>query len=622
MLEDDRVRLFDQKLLRNLENKGYLEVPFIRPGSSAKRVADMCLTFPFGFWEAKREGGGYDHQSAQKQNAVKVKMILAWQEQVGKRAEVPWVPLVFYFVSVGSKFEVHGCHFEDNLFRRICVSAPIYCIKYHVDTHFIQVLRKLWSGDSANIDKALQLLYLVDIIALWGEHKYKPFAGACIRRLHAKAENEATPPLEETLLAHQVEINNKTFSWLSSEQLTTQASAASHLTSHQRSGKSRSHSQSRSQDPQSPNLLQEIRHLSLTSKDKDYIIPERDYFIWLLDRGIRGQDLLIVRIDEEGSVLPPLLVFDSATWGDGDFRLVVQEEQARLPKNISAEFRFSQDGRSFVKNCIARNPGYFREPQCQFCAIIPLDFKAYKRLLNAEDAGTAVFEELELLLRLPKLIDAAQDANSRWCQCQAIYNEHSPNMILCDNVKCPMGWYHKKCAGLHEDFSADCWLCSRCLDKWQGIETAVSEDELDDIDEGIREASDYRVQRIKTLARVWKDHKWPKPKKVRQQIDQISCRININERITYNTVRDTGNKPRCWAIERGSPKVMRAIRPAEGNSSLGPSKGARNPEHRNSDHNVPGVAAKGSMVQGRSSDQLTVAEWRGSGRRRSLDSRP
>ena len=126
LLQDDRVRLFDRKLLRKLELEGELEVPFIRPGSSSKRVADLFLTFPFGFWEAKREGGGYDHQSAQKQNSLKIKMILGWQEQIGKRADVPWVPLVWYFVSVGSKFEVHGCHFERSLFGRKCVSLIMH----------------------------------------------------------------------------------------------------------------------------------------------------------------------------------------------------------------------------------------------------------------------------------------------------------------------------------------------------------------------------------------------------------------------------------------------------------------------------------------------------------------
>jgi hypothetical protein len=124
LLADDRVRLFDQKVLRRLETAGYLEPPFIRPGSSSKRVSDLCLAFPFGFWEAKREDGGYDHQSAQKQNAVKVKMILTWQDKVAKSADVPWVPLAWYFSSVGSKWEVHVSHFEQNLLAaegRICV---------------------------------------------------------------------------------------------------------------------------------------------------------------------------------------------------------------------------------------------------------------------------------------------------------------------------------------------------------------------------------------------------------------------------------------------------------------------------------------------------------------------
>lgn len=127
LLHNDRVRLFDQKLLRQLENENLLIPPFVVPGSSRTRVSDMSLTFPFGFWEAKREGGGYDHQSAQKQNARKVKMILDWQDEVRKKAEVPWLPLVWYFVSVGSKWEIHACHLEENSRAtegRICVRSP------------------------------------------------------------------------------------------------------------------------------------------------------------------------------------------------------------------------------------------------------------------------------------------------------------------------------------------------------------------------------------------------------------------------------------------------------------------------------------------------------------------
>lgn len=124
LLQDDRVRLFDQSLLRKLEAAGYLKHPFIRPGSSGKCVSEVSLAFPFGFWEAKREDGGFDHQSAQKQNALKVKMILGWQGKTAERADVPWAPLVWYFSSVGSRWEVHGCYFKNNSFAtdgRICV---------------------------------------------------------------------------------------------------------------------------------------------------------------------------------------------------------------------------------------------------------------------------------------------------------------------------------------------------------------------------------------------------------------------------------------------------------------------------------------------------------------------
>jgi hypothetical protein len=94
LLRDDRVQAFDQKLLRKLDDKGYITPPFRRPGSRRRSVSDMPLTFPFAFWEAKREGGGSDHQSAEIQNATKVKMILDWQDRIRKSAHVPWFPLV------------------------------------------------------------------------------------------------------------------------------------------------------------------------------------------------------------------------------------------------------------------------------------------------------------------------------------------------------------------------------------------------------------------------------------------------------------------------------------------------------------------------------------------------
>jgi len=126
--ENDRVRLFDQKLLRVLRDEEYLIPPFIQPGSGKKqRSADVSLTFPFSIWEAKRPGGDSNHQSALTQNALVAKMILEWQDQIGVEADVPCVPLVFYFVSVGSIWQIHGCHFQQNSATtdgRICVRSP------------------------------------------------------------------------------------------------------------------------------------------------------------------------------------------------------------------------------------------------------------------------------------------------------------------------------------------------------------------------------------------------------------------------------------------------------------------------------------------------------------------
>jgi hypothetical protein len=62
-----------------------------------------------------------------------------------------------------------------------------------------------------------------------------------------------------------------------------------------------------------------------------------------------------------------------------------------------------------------------------------------------------------------------------------------------------VGWHHKKCVDLDEDFSAVYWLCDRCLKKWRGIE--LSKMESEEISGKIREASDARIQQTKTLFR-------------------------------------------------------------------------------------------------------------------------
>ncbi len=208
--------------------------------------------------------------------------------------------------------------------------------------------------------------------------------------------------------------------------------------------------------------------------------------IWLHDRDHYDGDLLIVRVDREGYILPPLVVFHSSRWKRRDFREVLKEEQARIPDNVLTEFRVQEDRTSYVENCVLQGPKYFREPQTQFCAIVPLDRRAYERQRGLDSMEETPFASFERRLGLPRLVRDAGKANDQWCECEAPYNEYSPSMIQCDNLKCPMGWYHKKCVDLDEDFTADRWLCDQCLRNWKSNEMSYFEDKK--ISEKIREA--------------------------------------------------------------------------------------------------------------------------------------
>lgn len=423
----------------------------------------------------------------------------------------------------------------------------------------------LWSGDSANIDEALQLLYIIDIIALWGEHKYKPFAGACIRRFEAELDNKPPPPLQTTLLGQQLEINKETFSWLFPEPQRACFGHLKRITPFQQSLDLMSKSLSRSPGPQSQQLPQRIEQLSFKSIARDYIIPERDHFIWLLDRDTYARDLLIVRVDQDGSILPPLVVFHSHRWNQRDFKKVIKQERARIPDSVLTEFRVQRDNSSYVKNCVLRDPQYFRKPQTQFCAIIPMDLKAYDRQRGPDYVEDTAFGRFEELLALPQLIKDAEKANKQWCTCKAHWNKYGPSMIQCNYLKCPIGWYHHECVGLKEGLEIDLWLCKRC--KNRRLNELCDFDDDEEIDEKIRNASDNRIQRGKTLARVWEAHKWPSAAQVRRVVNRLSSRIVIKttSKNTFDTVPGLNIKDRgdtiSWAIVRDNPKEMMAVRP-------------------------------------------------------------
>ena len=434
------------------------------------------------------------------------------------------------------------------------------------------------------------------MIALWGEHRYKPFAGACIQRLRAQLKKKPLPHLDRTLLSHQLEINQSTFPWLFPEPAGVRLTLKPNMTSRRIPQKLLSNGHLRSQSPQSPQLLQDIKNLSLTANTPTYIIPERDHFIWLLDRDPLEGDLLILRIDTEGEVLPPLVIFGSERWKNHDFKVVVKEEEARMPDGILAEFRTRDDGSSWIRAYLAGRSGYLRTAQIQFCAILPLDPHAYSLQYDLGDSDGKAFQRLESFLRIRRLLEDAKRANERWCKCEALYIKYySPAMILCDNLKCPVGWYHNKCVGLDEDFKGQ-WFCKKCLRKWQANELADADAKDDEINKKIREASDARVQRLRTLSRIWKEHEWPDPEDVQDMITRTSWRIKIRTTVrnTYDTIPDLerkkGYESRCWALVRDIPKLMMAVLPTGIRKASGTNKSAKRITRRKSDNGISSIA--------------------------------
>lgn len=77
--------------------------------------------------------------------------------------------LLRFFSSVGSTFEMFGCYGVKNLTGEghTYVSTVLKPIS---STDSSIAVSKPWARKIKVIDKALQLLYIVDIIELWAEH--------------------------------------------------------------------------------------------------------------------------------------------------------------------------------------------------------------------------------------------------------------------------------------------------------------------------------------------------------------------------------------------------------------------------------------------------------------------
>jgi hypothetical protein len=304
-------------------------------------------------------------------------------------------------------------------------------------------------------------------------------------------------------------------------------------------------------------FTQGMRSLSLDH----YFIPERDGFVWLLHRGLTRADLLVVRVNNGGSVLPPVVIFRSSDWKSHQFERITREERARIPQNLATEFRYDKDRKSVLEKCFSPTTGYCTVSDIQFCAILPLK---RQRRAGADVRVKKRLERLEQLLGLEELIDEAERAKYEWCTCHA---PESEDMISCDATKCPTGWFHKECVGLDRDYKAQDWFCPGCKALGNIVFSTYDNNE-EKFDKDVLDKSDVRVQRARSLNRVWNNHKWPNAPEVRDLMyNNICCGIEMetDPRKFRNTVdcleaeKDT-SVTQQWAIHRNNPLQITQMR--------------------------------------------------------------
>ncbi|KAH7078101.1 hypothetical protein BKA63DRAFT_552231 [Paraphoma chrysanthemicola] len=530
ILQHDLVKAFHPRILHDLETRGHIKPIFAfargKKNTHVRRVAKPSLHFPFVLWEAKKASEG----DPVLQNALKVKMILAWQQDLATRANIAWAPLVFHFVSQGSEWKLYTCHLGQSTPRNKIYSE----------------FRLLWSGDCANRTKALQLLYLVDIIALWGQFQYKPFAAACMRTLRKERRDSCVS--DGKLLQYQRAISAANFRSLQSQDTATVAlpSPTFDLL------RGRTFTSGAELQRQ---FIQGFRALSL----RTYFIPERDGFIWLQHRQLYGSNLLVVRVNTEGLVLPPLIIFHTTNWDSQDFRKIIREEKARMPQNVETDFRYDENYTSVLEKCFNATKGYCTMRDLQFCAILPLE----RRPMESNEETVAVRDGTTLtqLLGLQELVDRIRTSYKRYCSCNG---PDKGRMILCDSTRCNIGWYHFECVGLdiNADRSRDDWICATCK---RSSNIRISNYDNEKWEPGISEASDRRIQRARSVHRAWKDHDWPEAKEVQKLYSKICCRIEMdtNTENFSNTVecleadrRDYTTQTR--AVLREDPTIVSA----------------------------------------------------------------
>ena len=440
----------------------------------------------------------------------------------------------------------------------------------------------LWSGNTAILNSAVQLFYVLDIIRLWVEYTHKPIIAACLRQLEAMRNAEdPLPRLEDTFKKRHIAVNATNMPWLFQKHRTSRAKSDLHFPNDRlevpittRSPARRSSDTTLSQGHTVLTLRtsssQEHRRSSTPIGDR-CAFPEIDSYYWLLDRDPGKGDLLLIRINKNGTRRKPLVIFDSLDgsidWDDDRFRLIFKDEVVRCHSDVTAKFTIDRKKRHYLWNCTrSKSPSF----KCgiQFCAILPLNHKEDRRQRTMPSKKNVLFEPLESSLNVSSLLNKIDDAYDQWCTCNPKFNASraSPiEWIECNNATCTVQWYHKECVKLRNDDPLPYWICKAChaLPHQQRIVTEDLDTEYDEI----ALASSQRAQRLRSVARVWNDHTWPSTAEIRREFKEIALNIDVVKSAAYPIQRKGVQRdlepPRYWVVEKMKPEKLIMAGPME-----------------------------------------------------------
>jgi hypothetical protein len=492
-------------------------------------------------------------------------------------------------------------------------------------------MRYLWDGELKKREESLQLLYIIDIIAIWAEHTYKPSICLCLASLEArmKGGNAGSPSdLEQNSCVQKLELNKTNFPWLLNprwnifrrEELaqtdpqfhngrsllpvrlslqpdtrnvsrTRSVQPSLQETSPNRSRRSLSQNLDLGRSDKalphtlspvtrtvirspSPNVPESIsRQVLPPSSEDEYIDPDLHNYIWIQDKNPGCTDLLVLNINQRGIVSRPIVIFD---WDPCPLSRLVCDERFRWHSSVDARFLYDDNQTYYLRKLLIELLNSPRGSEIQFCVIFPLDQIEYRDSNSKASDNDNVFRSIEDLLDIPYILHSIRRSAESWYDCTKDCYGFDPDTIICDNVNCKIGRFHLECLGMDDgDFSdasdeACSWLCEDCEESEQSNHLYSKEFGSDSEDELDHEIID-RVLITKAIASVWNKHKWPKKDKLVKEMEKISRMIELDSSVKFRIPKNESgyvrNPPGCWAVSRNLEKKPTMIK--VGRSGLG-----------------------------------------------------